>query len=312
MTLLAAQETPARLSGSLFLSVETTARLFGGLIAGFGDSERLSEITGPLSRGEIIGAIAVSEAEEGGSTPDSGASAVLDGDEYILSGRKSFVTNSPIADWIAVVGRANDKPAAFLVRPDQPGVHVGPRLKTLGYNGLAVASMELNRVRTPARLVLGPFDDDAPLAYLRSMQDLILTVGSVGLMQSAVNTAKDHSMSRRRGGREIYKYQEVRFKLAEMLTLFQTAQLLAYRAAWQSSQANPDAATTLNCAKVFVAEAAEQVSIMAMQIMAGSGYISGNPVERAYREAKFAGVAGVSCEVGRMLIADDQLRRYRV
>ncbi len=92
----------------------------------------------------------------------------------------------------------------------------------------------------------------------------------------------------------------------------QTAQLLAYRAGWLYAVGDTEARTVLHCAKVFTSESAEQVAAMGMQIMAGRGYISGNTIERAYRDAKFAGIAGSTCEVARMAIADDLLRRYRV
>jgi alkylation response protein AidB-like acyl-CoA dehydrogenase len=97
-----------------------------------------------------------------------------------------------------------------------------------------------------------------------------------------------------------------------MLTLLQTAQLLTYRAGWLYRASDPEAATVILCAKVFGSEASEQVSTLAMQIMAGRGYISGNPVERAYRDAKFAALAGTTSEIARMSIAADLLTRHKV
>jgi alkylation response protein AidB-like acyl-CoA dehydrogenase len=144
------------------------------------------------------------------------------------------------------------------------------------------------------------------------MQDLILTVASVGLMHRVMAFTKAHADSHTRGGRPVFRFQEIRFKIAEMLTLYQTAQLLTYRAAWLYSVADREAATVLHCAKVFSSETAEQVASMAMQILAGRGYISGNPVERAWRDANLAGIAGTTCEIARMSIADDLLGRYRV
>jgi alkylation response protein AidB-like acyl-CoA dehydrogenase len=96
-----------------------------------------------------------------------------------------------------------------------------------------------------------------------------------------------------------------------MLTLQQTAQLLTYRAGWMYSNADPETTTLVHCAKVFSAEASERVSNLAMQIMAGQGYVWGNIVERAYRESKYAALAGTTSELARMAIAEDLLARYR-
>ncbi len=100
-------------------------------------------------------------------------------------------------------------------------------------------------------------------------------MASVGLMQGTIAQAKSHAGSHVREGKPILAHQEIRFKLAEMLTLFQTAQLLAYRAGWMRAHADPEAATLGRVAKVFAAEASEQVAAMGMQIMAGEGYLTG-------------------------------------
>jgi alkylation response protein AidB-like acyl-CoA dehydrogenase len=269
-------------------------------------------LIGSILQGKLIAAVALSEPEEPDTAGEPVTTAILDGDEYVVTGRKSYVTNAPIADCLAVSGEVRGRPAVFIVEPGLKGVSVGTRYRTLGYSGLTVSSVDLNAVRVPAARVLGPFDNTSHLDFLATMQDLILTVGSIGLMQRTVASAKEYAQTHRRGGRPVLRFQENRFKLAEMLTMTQAAQLLAYRAAWLYSVQDSEAATVLHCAKVFSAESAERVAALAMQIMAGPGYISGNPAERAYRESKFAAIAGTTSEVARMSIADDLLRQYQV
>ncbi len=318
MALMAAQEELAGASGSLFLAAETTARLFGGLVAGFGTGDTAREIVTSLQKGELVGAVALSEPEPDvvdesrQSDPGWNTLGTADADQFIVTGKKSFVTNGPIADMIAVIGEAQGKSAVFLVDPQSPGVKLGSRLHTLGYNGLAVSRMELSAVRVPKDRVLGPFEDDTPIEFLRLIQDLVLTMASVGLLQRTVAASKDYAQSRLRGGRPIFQHQEIRFKLAEMLTLSQTAQLMSFRAGWFYSISDREAPVLLRCAKVFSAESAEQVATMGMQIMAGEGYLWNNPIQQAYRESKYTGIAGTTSEVARMFIADDLLRRYRV
>ncbi|MBM4326937.1 MAG: acyl-CoA dehydrogenase [Deltaproteobacteria bacterium] len=310
--LIAAQEQLARLSGSLFLAVETTARLFGGLLEGFGDGQNVTDILEPLRRGELIAAVAISETEERDAPEGPVTWARRDGDGYVLTGRKSFVTNGPIADFVAVLADSGGKSVVCLVERTNEGVSVGPRLRTLGYNGLAVASIEFKDVKVPAKRALGPFDSRQPLDYLTLMQDLVLTMASVGLMHRAVCDAKDYAQSHLKGGKPIFRFQEIRFKLAEMLTLAQTAQLLAYRAGWLYSLGDKEALGVMRCAKVFSSEAAEQVTGLAMQITAGQGYLWDSPIQRAYREAKYASIAGTTSEVARMAIADELLTRRQV
>jgi alkylation response protein AidB-like acyl-CoA dehydrogenase len=312
LALIAAQEQLARVSGSLFLAVETAARLFGGLLHGFGRGKDLTDILEPLRRGELIAAVALSETEERDAQEGPITWARQDGDGYVLTGRKSFVTNSPIADFVAVWADSGGKPVVCLIEPTLDGVSIGPRLRTLGYNGLAVASIEFKDVKVAANRVLGPFDNREPLDYLLLMQDLVLTMASVGLIHRVVYETKDYAQSHLKGGKPIFRFQEIRFKLAEMLTLLQTAQLLAYRAGWLYSIGDKEAASVMHCAKVFSSESAEQVTALAMQIMAGQGYLWDNPVQRSYREAKYASIAGTTSEVARMAIADELLRRHRV
>ncbi len=311
MALLAAQEEVSKISGALFLAVEISARIFGGLLKAFGTSESIKEIIQRLERGTLIGAVAASESQD---QPSSGHSTTiqLESNDYVLSGRKDFVTNAPIADFIAVLAEAKDGHMVAVVEPRSRGVVIEERLRTLGYDGLTVAAVSFNSVRVPGRLVLGPFTDRKHIEFLTQIQNLVLVLTSVGLIKSTVQEAKNFSDKHMRGGKPINRFQEIRFKLAEMVTLLQTSELLAYRAGWLYSIADSEASTVLKCAKVFCSEAAEQVTSMAMQIMAARGYVSGNPVERAYREAKFASIAGTTSEVARMAIADDLLNQYRV
>ena len=297
LRLLAAQEEIARISGSFFLSVETSARLFGGLLKGFG-AGRFPDLLKRLTNGHLVAAVAISEEEHAQSLPGFSTVAWREENFFSVSGAKVFVTNAPIADYIAVATSVDGNPAFVLIRPDQSGVTVGPRLETLGYNGLAVASLKLNEVKVSEKMVVGPFEDRKCLDFLRQTQDMLLVIASVGLMQRTLAEAKKHADSHQRGGKPIFHWQEIRFKIAEMLTLTQTAQLLCYRAAWMCSVSDQEAGTLVHCAKVFATEASERVASMAVQILAGNGYLRGNPVERAYREAKYATLAGPATEIG--------------
>jgi len=307
--LLAAQEEVAGISRSLFISLEVTARLFGGLVRGFLNGKAVLDIAQSVADGSVIGAVGVTEAaptEQG----EEGYRISRIGEKLIVRSEKDYVTNAPIADWIAVVLDEDGGKTVCLVRPDQDGVTVGPRMQTLGYHGLAVSSLTLRSAVVPPGYFFGPFDASALTDFLRQTEDVILSVASVGLMRAVIAKSKEYAQSHRRDGKPIFAHQEIRFKLAEMLTLYQSAQLLVFRAGWMIASGSEERRTLLRCAKVFSSEAAEKVSGMALQILCGRGYVSGNLIERAYRDAKYATIAGTTSERARMGIAEDVLTRY--
>ncbi len=334
--LVAGQEIVAEASGALFLAVEASTRLFASLVANHAGDAIRAALLGPLQSGALLGAVGLSHgaSEDGKDGEDGnnvgGVGARREGDKILLTGTKGFVTNGPMADWVAISADLDGATVVGLVRADNPGLTRGPRLDTLGFRGLAVCAIELDQCELDEDHVLGlglgqeQGQSDGPgpgggpgsgpdLEQLRQVEDLILCVASVGLMHRAFEAAKAHANTHQRGSKPLMGYQEIRFKLAEMLTLYQTSQLYAYRAAWLLADVEGadagDAAAVVRAAKVFTAEAAEQVAAAAAQILAGQGFVSGNPVEQAYRDAKYFGLAGTTNEVARMAIADELIER---
>ena len=159
--------------------------------------------------------------------------------------------------------------------------------------------------------VIGPFPDPAPLTELGTRVNLMVAMSSLGVTARALQGAKKHSGESQNGGKPVQAYQEIRFKLAEMFSLWQTSQWMVYRAAWLLETRAQEAETIIAAAKVFVTEAAEVVAREAMQIMAGEGYMAGNEIEECFRDARFGPVAGETSECLRMRIADDCLAKYR-
>lgn len=309
--LVAGQEVVAEASGALFLAAEASTRLFASLVASHGSDAIQTSMLEPVRAGTLLGAVALADgASEDGK--NVGVKATRDGDKVFFSGRKAFVTNGPMADWIAVSADLDGTTVVGLIPNDGPGVLQGPRLDTMGFKGLAVCAVELHNCKVTESHVLG-LEGGIDLSHLRRLEDLILCVASVGLLHRALEAAKAHANAHQRGGKPLMGYQEIRFRLAEMLTLHQTSQLYVYRAAWLLADAEgPDAFeadAVVRSAKVFTAEAAERVSAAAAQILAGQGFVSGNPVEQAYRDAKYFGLAGTTTEVARMAIADEMLER---
>jgi alkylation response protein AidB-like acyl-CoA dehydrogenase len=302
--LLAAQETLAAISPSLFLSAETSVRIFGRLIAVYGTPEQQTEFLPALTEGRLIGAVALSEGGMSIENNPLTTTGRMVGGGFKVSGSKTYVVNGPIADWIAVAGTEEERIAFFLIQKGSEGLSTGERLATLGYSGVAASAISVENCPVPPRYVIGDCKGKEPLRSIRAWEDGILTAGSLGLMQRCYETAVPYAKSHESGGRPIIRYQEVGFKLAEMLTLMQTAQLLAYRAAWMAEVGDREAPVLAHCAKVFCAESAEAVASDALQILGGHGYIRGNLAEEGYRNAKYLQIAGTSTEISRMKIGD--------
>jgi len=309
LKLVVAQETLAAIAPSLFLSVEFSLRIFGRLLTLYGRPDQKDPILQPLKEGRIIGAVGLSELGMSIENRPFATVGLPKGETYLVSGSKNHVVNAPLSDWIAVTGtvsgKSEEEVAFFLAEKKCEGISIGERLLTLGYNGVAVSGVELKNTPIPKTRVMGPFDGRGPLETLRMLEDQVLTVAGLGLMKRSLDTATQFAKTYKSGTKPIIAYQEIAFKLAEMLTLLQTAQLLAYRAAWMIETEDRERAALVRCAKVFCAESAEVAASQALQILGVHGYTRGNPAEAGYRGAKYLQIAGTSSELSRMKIADE-------
>ncbi len=305
--LLKAMETIAGVSPSLLLSLETSTRLFGRILSAWGSEKQKSMCLTQLLDGKLIGAVALSEDTMNVENDDLQTHGVSDGNTIIVNGRKNYVVNGPIADWIAVVGKIADDQAIFLVEKGTEGLIMEDRLSTLGYEGAAISSLCLDNCRIPSDHVIQLSANKKTLSVLRQWENQIIMGCSLGIIHSAYDAAKNFAKTHKTGGKPIIAYQEVGFKLSEMLTLLQTAQLFTYRSVWTYEHQSEKSDALTNCAKVFVTEAAENVAGNALQILSGTGYLSGNAAERAFRCAKYGQIAGVSTEIARVKIGDDAL-----
>ncbi|MFH1930604.1 MAG: acyl-CoA dehydrogenase family protein [Pseudomonadota bacterium] len=307
VSLTATQEGLAAISPSLFLTVEVTTRIFGRLVAVYGTPDQKDEIIPLLKEGRVIGTVALSERGMNIENDPLVTLGVYNDGGFKVSGSKGHVVNGPIADWIAVAAKTVDGVAFFLIKKGSDGLSIDQRLSTLGYNGTAISAITLENCSVPSACIIGPFEGEEHLTTVRTWEDQILTAASLGQMKRSYDEAVNYAKAHLSGGKPIIAYQEVSFKLAEMLTLLQTARLLAYRAAWMTEAGDSEAGVLSHCAKVFCTESSEEVASHALQILGGQGYIRGNPAEGGYRDAKYLQIAGTSSEISRMKIADEVL-----
>jgi len=307
-TLTAAQEHVAAAAPSLFLSLEMSCRVFGRSVATWVPTRELRDTILPLIQaGRGIGAVALSEDSMNTENQPLETKGHREDQLVLVNGTKSFVINGPLADWIAVAGQFEGQAALFVIPRDTSGLTLGERFTTSGYEGSAICMLTLENCRVPATHVITPAKPDELLPTLRLWENQVMIGASLGALKSAFETARDSAKTHRTGGKPAIAYQAVAFKLSEMLTLYQTAQLLAYRAAWTCEEHPREAESLTWCAKVFCTEAAEKVAGYALQILSSEGFLAGHPAERAYRNAKLGQIYGTSTEIARVKIGDQAL-----
>lgn len=305
--LMNAMEIVSSFSPSLYLSMEMSARLFGRIISEFGNDEQKNKWLSPLICGEKIGAVALSEKSMNIDNDPMSTTGIRENGFIKISGVKNYVINGPVADFTAIAGIIENKPAVFIVEKGTKGLNPGQNLSAVGYNGLPVSGLLLDECRINEGNLIGPFEDKSIFDTLKMWENQIIIGASLGIMKSSFESAKNYAKTHKSGEKPVIAYQEVAFKLSEMLTLFQTSQLLAYRVAWAADAENRDADILTYCAKVFCTEAAETVSGSALRILSGEGYFSANSAERAYRCSKYGQIAGTSTEIARVKIGNAAL-----
>jgi len=307
-TLVAAMETVAAAAPSLFLGVEMSCRMFGRLLETWARTPVLKDdVLAQIREGRAVGAVALSEAAMNTENQPLETSGTRDGQQVVVNGMKSFVVNGPLADWIAVAGQFEEKAALFIIAGNTPGLTLGERLVTSGYEGAAICGLTLEACRIPETQVIAGLDSREMLSRLRLWENQIMMGASLGALKAAFETARDFAKTHKTGGKPAIAYQAVAFKLSEMMTLYQTAQLFAYRAAWTYDTQPKEAESLTWCAKVFCTEASEKVASYALQILSGEGFLAGNPAEKAYRNAKLGQICGTSTEIARVKIGDQAL-----
>jgi len=305
-----AQEALAALAPSVYWSLEMGLAVIARLLTAYGHGWQRDFLLPQFTEGRLLGGLAVCEGHQSLDANALQTVAVPDGEDFRLSGVKPQVINASVADWLVVAAMAPEGPGLFLLSAEASGLKISPRLPTLSFRGTPVADLTLEGCLIPAEQALAIERGPQAIAALRFWEDQALTAAGLGIMQRSLIAARKHAKEHQSAGRPIIAYQEIGFKLAEMLTLFQTAQLLAQRAAWLAKINDREAAVTAVCAKVFCTEAAETVASQAMQVLGSRGLIAGNPVEEGYRDAKQLQIWGTSSEIARVKIGDLVLQFY--
>ncbi len=240
---------------------------------------------------KMVGSYALSEAASGSDAFALQAKADLDGDHYVLNGRKLWITNAMEAGLFVVFASVNLKAGykgitAFLVENTAPGLSLGKKENKLGIRASSTCEVILDACRVPAENVLGEVGKGYKIA-IETLNEGRIGIGAqmLGLAQGAWNHAAKYAKERKQFGKPIAEFQGVQFQLAQMAVDIEAARLMVYNAA-RMKDAGHDFVREAAMAKYFASHTAERVASLAVEIYGGSGFVKDYPVEKYYRDAK--------------------------
>jgi acyl-CoA dehydrogenase len=284
--------------------------LGSGAITLFGSEENKQRYLAPVGRGEAIAAFALSEPDAGSDVAAMACAALRDGDDYVLSGEKTWISNGGIADFYVVFARTGEAPgargiSAFIVDAGLAGVEIAERIEVIAPHPLA--RLRFNGCRVPAANRLGAAGQGFKVAM--ATLDVFRTsvaAAALGFARRALDEALARATSRKMFGKTLADFQLTQAKLAQMATGIDAAALLTYRAAWQRDQGRR-VTKEAAMAKLSATETAQQVIDAALQMFGGLGVVSEMPVERLYREIRALRIYEGASEVQQLIIARELL-----
>jgi acyl-CoA dehydrogenase len=283
----------------------------GPVIIAGSDEQKAKWLT-PLLEEPILCSFGLSEPGAGSDVASLKTTAVREGDEYVINGSKTFITNAGYAAWTVVFAKTDPKGggkgmSAFVVPMDAPGVTIEQHLDKMGQRATDTSAFALHDVRVPVENRLGEEGDGFKIA----MATLDFTrpgtaIGAVGVAQAAYEHAVEYAKERVTFDVPIAMHQGVNFMIADMATEIEASRLLCWQAAWMLDQGYGRKATLYSSfAKRFSADTAMKVTTDAVQVFGGYGYIKEYPVEKLMRDAKLFQIYEGTSQIQRLVIAKE-------
>lgn len=298
----------AKVCGSVGLSLAAHNSLCTGHILAFGNEIQKKQWLPRLASGQAIGAWGLTEANTGSDASNMQCTAVRDGNDWILNGAKNWITHGISGDIAVVITRtgeprAKNNATAFVVERGTPGFQAGKKENKLGMRASETAEMIFDQCRIPDANRLGEVGD----GFHQSMKILdggriSIAALSIGIAKGAYEAALTYAQQREQFGKPIAQFQAIAFKLADMATEIEAADLLTDQAAARK-QAHLSVTKEAAMAKYYASEVCVKVANEAVQIFGGYGYTKDFPVEKFYRDAKLCTIGEGTSEIQKLVIA---------
>ena len=313
LTHIVAVEELSRSCASTGFTVSIHVGIASMLILLFGNEEQKKKYLVPLAKGQNLGAFVLTEPGAGTDVMAATTTAILDGNDYVINGTKTFTSNGPTGGTYLVfawtekaAGRKGM--SAFVIPRETPGMKTGEHFKKMGLRSSQTSEMVFKDCRVPKENLLGKEGAGLVMAMAGFDHGRVgIAAQSVGILQAALDESIRYSKERVQFGAPIARQQAISWMIANMATDLSAARLLTYHAAWLKDQKQPFSKEA-SMAKLFAAEAAMRHTIKAVQIQGGYGYIKGAKVERLMRDAKITEIYEGTSEAQRMVISGNVLR----
>ncbi len=288
-------------------------------VINWGSEEMKRKYLPRVASGEGQASYCLSEPDAGSDVASMKTKAVRDGDDYVITGTKYWITNAGISDTYTVFAKTDptlghDGISAFLVEATSPGFEVGRIEPKMGIKGSTTGEIFFNDMRVPARNLLGEEGEGFKIAMriLDRSRPGVAAQG-LGIAQGATDYALEYAKSRETMGKPIAQHQLVAARLADMETACEAARGLLYRFALLADEGadGPELTKASAMAKLFCSDVAMDVTTEAVQVLGGYGYIKEYPVERMMRDAKITQIYEGTNEIQRLVIAREMLKENR-
>ncbi|WP_113661701.1 acyl-CoA dehydrogenase family protein [Pedobacter nanyangensis] len=303
----------AKVCGSIGLSVAAHNSLCTGHIMAFGNEEQKAKWLPKLATAEWIGAWGLTEANTGSDALRMRTTAVLDGDEYVINGSKNWITHGKSGDVAVVMVRTGETGSskgisAIVVERGTPGFTAGKKENKLGMRASETTEMIFDNCRVPKENLLGVEGE----GFKQAMKVLdggriSIAALSLGIARGAYEAALAYSKERQQFGQSISSFQAISFKLADMATEIEAAELLIRQAADLKNRHLPMTKESA-MAKYYASEVAVKCATEAVQIFGGYGYTKDFPVEKFYRDSKLCTIGEGTSEIQKIVIAREILK----
>ncbi|MEH3113302.1 acyl-CoA dehydrogenase [Pedobacter terrae] len=298
-------------SASVVVSVNNSLVCYG--LEAYGSEAQKEKYLKPLAAGEKIGAFCLSEPEAGSDATSQRTTAEDKGDYYLLNGTKNWITNGNTASTYLVIAQTHPELKhkginAFIVEKGMEGFTVGPKENKLGIRGSDTHSLMFNDVKVPKENRIG--EDGFGFKFaMKTLEGgrIGIAAQALGIAQGAFELATQYAKERKSFGKPIAEHQAIAFKLADMATQIEAARLLVYKAAWLKDQGLPYTQAG-SMAKLFASKVAMDVTVEAVQVHGGYGFVKEYHVERLMRDAKITQIYEGTSEIQKMVISREVIR----
>lgn len=301
-----------RVCPSLGMAYGASVGLFANTVSREATKEQKEKYVLPVMRGEKIGCFGLTEPDAGSDVAGIKTKAEEDGDFYILSGSKTFITNAPYSDYFVIFAKTEPKLfhkgiSAFILEREMDGISLGKPMEKMGMRGSPTGEIFLENVRVHKSQMLGEKNKGFRIIINTLAEERLgISIMCAGIIQRCLEESVKYAKKRQQFGQAIIMFQMIQDKLANMYCALEHTRAMIHRLIWMQEN-NIDTFAEASCAKIYATEQATKCALDAIQILGGYGYTKDYKVERFLRDAKLFEIGGGTTEIQKIIITTRKL-----